>query len=400
MRGRSVSAVRRGTKRRRIAVMLGVATQALGVAACGGDAAQRADVVREDSFGVRVITNTAPDTTLAWRFDTVGVLTDSLGEPWLFTSVPPRWVLTDRAGRTYVLERDQVIRRFGRDGRYERSIGRRGGAPGEMLYPVQLLQQGDSVGVLDADRAAIVRWGPDLGAIADQPLRGALHNASRVVFRFGGAWVQRHVVDSLGAREELVVDTVANVAVYTQRESAGGMLQACGTRIAFEGGRLFASGLYWHAASPQMVVSSGADYEIDYYEGPRLFARVRRSLPSRAPTRDDLRRLYPDGLQLRRGGGPPCVIDGETLERDVGFADTMPAVWGVARFREGTLWVRRSMPSERPSTLDVFGTDGAYLGTVSGLNLPVGQLPNDELLVPIDDEASGGIQIARIRVTR
>lgn len=370
------------------------------VAACGRDAAQRADVIREDSLGVRVITNTGSDTALAWRFDTIGVLTDSLGEPWLFTSVPPRWVLTDRAGRTYVLERDQVIRRFGRDGRYERSIGRRGGAPGEMLYPVQLLQQGDSVGVLDADRAAIVRWGPDLEAIADQPLRGALHNASRVAFRFGGAWVQRRVVDSLGVREELVVDTVANVALYTEAEIAGGLLQACGTRIALEGGRLFASALHWHATAPQMVVSSGADYEIDYYEGPRLFARVRRSIAPRAPTRDDLKRLYPDGLQLRRGGGPPCVIDGATLERDIGFADTMPAVHGLARFREGTLWVRRSLPSERPSILDVFGTDGAYLGTVRGLNLPVGQLPNDELLVPIDDEASGGIQIARIRVTR
>ncbi|HRN52314.1 MAG TPA: hypothetical protein PK788_02400 [Gemmatimonadaceae bacterium] len=386
----------------RVRLPLALATGAMLAAsvACGRDVAQRPDVIRSDSAGVRLITNTAPDTALAWRFDTIGVLTDSLGEPWLFTAVPPRWVITDRAGRTYVLERDQVIRRFGRDGRYERSIGRRGGAPGEMLYPVQLLQQGDSVGVLDDDRAAIVRWGPDLGAIADLPLRGALHDASRVAFRFGGAWVQRRVVDSLGAREELVVDTVANVAVYALPEGRGAMVQACGTRIAFEGGRLFASGLHWHAAAPQMVVSSGADYEIDYYEGPRLFARVKRSLPSRAPTRDDLRRLYPDGLQLRRGGGPPCVIDGETLERDVGFADTMPAVHGVARFREGTLWVRRSMPSERPSVLDVFGTDGTYLGSVRGLNLPVGQLPNDELLVPIDDESSGGIQIARIRVTR
>lgn len=386
--------------RLRLSLALTAGTLLAAVAACGREAAQRPGVIRSDSAGVRLITNTAPDTALAWRFDTIGVLTDSLGEPWLFTAVPPRWVLTDRAGRTYVLERDQVIRRFGRDGRYERSIGRRGGAPGEMLYPVQLLQQGDSVGVLDADRAAIVRWGPDLDAIDDLPLRGALHNASRVAFRFGGAWVQRRVVDSLGVREELVVDTVANVALYTQAESAAGMLQACGRRIAFEGGRLFAPGLHWHAAAPQMVVSSGADYEIDYYEGPRLFARVTRRLPSRAPTRADLRRLYPDGLQLRIGGGPPCVIDGETLERDVGFADTMPEVHGVARFREGTLWVRRSMPSERPSVLDVFGTDGAYLGTVRGLNLPVGQLPNGELLVPLDDEDSGGLVIARMRVTR
>ena len=155
---------------RTLAAALGAAI--LGGAACGGEAPQQANVIRTDSAGVRIVMSTGPDTALAWRFDTIGVLTDSLGEPWLFTGVTPQQVITDRAGRTYVLEREPAIRRFGRDGRYERSIGRRGGAPGEMGLPFYLVQQGDSVAVLDVGRSALVRWGPDLEPIADIPLRG------------------------------------------------------------------------------------------------------------------------------------------------------------------------------------------------------------------------------------
>ena len=55
---------------------------------------------------------------------------------------------------------------------------------------------------------------------------------------------------------------------------------------------------------------------------------------------------------------------------------------------------------QKPQRIDVFGSDGAYAGTLTGYYLPVGRLPNGELLVPMDDEESGGIVIARMRVTR
>lgn len=387
-------------QRVRFAVLC-VATLAI-ASACNRGGGEREGVVRSDSAGVRIITNTAPDRELGWTFDTIGVLLDSLGEPWVFTRVSPAWVLTDRAGRTYVVDEEPAVRRFGRDGRYERSFGRRGGGPGEMMSPLQIVQQGDTVGVLDLSRNAIVRWGVDLRPIADLPIRGALEGVSRVAFRFGGVWVQRYINDSAGRREVLIADTVSGTPLLVKDHSASpaGALQACGIRIAIEGGKLFSPELLWHASAPQMVASAGADYEVDFYQGARLFARVRRDLPLRKPTSADLRRQYPQGLRLPLRAGAPCVVENEVLERDIGLADTMPMIFGLARFREGTLWVRRSLHVERPSVLDVFGTDGTYLGTVKGLNLPVGQLPNDELLVPIDDEASGGIHIARVRVKR
>ena len=67
---------------------------------------------------------------------------------------------------------------------------------------------------------------------------------------------------------------------------------------------------------------------------------------------------------------------------------------------DATMWVRRSVTSEETPVLDVFGSDGAYVGTVRGYHLPVGLLPNGELLVPIEDEESGGLVIARMGVRR
>ena len=78
----------------------------------------------------------------------------------------------------------------------------------------------------------------------------------------------------------------------------------------------------------------------------------------------------------------------------------MPAVHGLTLLSDGTMWVQRSVRNERPVVLDVFGSDGAYVGTLRGYHLPVGLLPNGELLVPIDDEESGGLVIARMGVRK
>ena len=50
--------------------------------------------------------------------------------------------------------------------------------------------------------------------------------------------------------------------------------------------------------------------------------------------------------------------------------------------------------------LDVFGSDGAYVGTVRGMQLPVGRQPQGELLVPREDPESGGTVLLRMRVKR
>jgi hypothetical protein len=366
------------------------------LSACGAPTPQSDRVLRSDSAGVRIVTSTGPDTTLPWRIEPIDVLKDSLGEPWLFTLVSPQMVITDRAGRTYVLEREPAIRRFGRDGVYERSIGRKGGAPGEMLFPTSLVQQGDSLVVHDGSRNAMVRWGSDLEPIGDIQLRDAFQGAQRVAFRSGGAWVQRYSFDSTSRRTELIADTTTAEALFAVANTGQPKtIEACGGMIAFAMPTFFAPELHWANSGARMLANRGPGYDLRLYEGPRLIASVRRDLPSRAASAADLDAMFPEGLKYAS-----CTIETTDLIRAVGLAEQMPFVHGLALLSDGTMWVQRSVRQAKPPVLDVFASDGAYAGTVTGFYLPVGLLPNGELLVPRDDEESGGLVITRMRVVK
>lgn len=369
--------------------------------ACARDRPDDPGVTRADSAGIRLISSSGPDRPLAWRLQEIDVLRDSVGEPWLFTAVQPSRVLTDRAGRTYVLEREPAIRRFGRDGRYERSIGRAGGAPGEMRGPTALLQQGDTLAVLDLGRSAVVRWDPEFHPLNDLPLRGGLEGVTKLAFRTGGVWVQRSRFDGKTATEELFADTLADAPLhrFDGDESQGRILRVCGDRLAFRQPVYFSPAMQWTNAGPRILVNLGPDYELKLYEGPRLIASIRRSIAMRAPTVDDVRRLYPEGLRFQFPG-TECTVPLAELTQGATFAPLLPAVNGLALLSDATMWVRRSLAPERPVTLDVFGSDGAYAGTLSGHHLPVGLLPNGEYLIPRDDEDSGGVVIARVRILK
>lgn len=386
---------------RRMRRLIGLGLLSLTLAACGAEAPVSTDVVRADSAGVKLITSLRADTALAWKFDTVGTLTDSLGEPWLFTGVSPQMVLTDRAGRTYVLEREPAIRRFGRTGQYERSVGRKGGGPGEMGFPFSLVQQGDTLGVVDMERAALVRWGPDFEPISDLPLRDGLARTQRIAFRVGGFWLERYSFDSTGTTVELRADTTGGeslMSLFQPTPTNRRMLEACGGRMSLMQPRFFEPTLQWDNDGARVLAYTGPTYELRLYEGSRLLAIVRRDLPPTAPTMDDVRRLYPEGMKVQ-AGAMNCEISLENLTEGAEMAATMPFANGVALTKDGTMWVQRSLGNE-PPVLDVFGSDGAYAGTVRGFGLPLGLLPNGELLVPQEDEESGGFVITRVRVTR
>jgi hypothetical protein len=380
------------------ALLLGVM---LLVTACNRGAEVASDVIRADSAGVKVITSTRADTALSWRFDSIGVFVDSLGEPWLFTGLHPSLVLTDRAGRTYVLEREPAIRRFGRNGAYERSAGRKGGGPGEMEFPGALIQQGDSLAVLDRVRSALVRFGPDLEPIDDIPLRDAFARTQRVAFRSGGLWQERYDFDTSGTTVRLRADTTSDeslMSLFSPTPVNRRMLEGCGGRLQYQQPVFFEPEMHWDNEGARILAYTGPNYELRLYEGPRLIAVLRRNLTPTAPTMDDVHRLYPTGLQVR-AGGMTCEIPLEKLVEGAQMAATMPFANGVVLLSDGTMWVQRSLRNE-PPVLDVFGSDGAYAGTVRGFGLPLGRLPNGELLVPRDEEQSGGVIIIRMRVSR
>ena len=72
-------------------------------------------------------------------------------------------IRTDSVGRVYVMDRSgNRIIVFDVDGRYLRSLGRKGGGPGELGFPLAFAVAADgTVSVFDALKHKLVRFAPD-----------------------------------------------------------------------------------------------------------------------------------------------------------------------------------------------------------------------------------------------
>jgi 6-bladed beta-propeller len=370
--------------------------------ACNRTPPEKPGVVRSDSAGVKLIASSAPDTTLSWTFEKIDVLRDSLGEPWLFSRMLFRWsVLTDRAGRTYVITRDPSIVRFGRDGKFERTVGRAGSGPGEYRFPIAIGSMSDTLYVVDAAKQGLARFAPDLSPTTDKRLEGALERAEALAFRQGGVWFRRTEFTDSGTIISVFADTLGAPPLQRVVVPSGPPVQF--NCIGIPAGQpLFAPQISLAAATARILVNAQPGYELWLYEGPRPIASVRRTLPARAPTVDDVRALYPNGGMRMSFGGtrPDCVVPVEEIVAKQPMAAQYPFVFDVALLSDGTMWALRTPHNVSPAVVDVFGTDGVYVGTVRGLGLPLGLHPNGELLFQQEDTASGGVVIQRTKVTR
>ena len=369
--------------------------------ACAGDADLAAGITRADSAGVKIITSGARDTVLPWTFDEIDVLRDSLGEPYLFTGVSRQRVLTDRAGRTYVLTRDPSIVRFGRDGREERSFGRKGGGPGEFEFPTAIGAKSDTIWVRDNVRGVLVRFLPDLSPTTDQRLDGALDGTVGLYYRTGGLWTKRHDSSDSAVVIALFADTLGSPPLQRVRLRPKPVRFTCmGMPFSTP---LFAPELPVAVAGARLLVPGPSGYELWLYEGPRAVGSVRRPLAPRAPTADDVRALYPNGMEWKFSFGDrmtTCVTPIDEVIAQQGLAESYPFAFDVALLSDGTMWVLRTPTAAAASVVDVFGPDGVYAGTMTGRGLPLARMPNGELLFAREDAESGGTVIQRVQVAR
>ena len=382
------------------AVVTAIVGVLLVVTACVSPPSEPADVVRTDSSGVRIVSSGAEDRELPWRFDSVDVLRDTAGDPFIFTSIERHRVLIDRAGRTYVLTNDPSFVRFGLDGNFDRTIGRKGMGPGEFQFPIAIASQGDTLVVKDGVRRVLVRYSSRLDPVADRRLEGAFARVGIIEFRAGGFWFSQQFLDEREQGIELRADTVGGPALHRITSPPGKPVKfACiGMPYAQP---IFSPTILWAAQGPRIIVNEQPDYVLWLYEGSRALASVRRPLTSRAPTEDDVRALFPRGYEIRFGGErADCVVPFAELIAREGLAPALPLVTDVQLLFDGTIWAQRTPSSAAEAVLDVFGSDGAYVGTTRALKMPVGRYPNGDLLVPREDMDSGGVLLMRVRIRR
>lgn len=386
--------------RHRSAAVTAFAVAVAIAAACAAPPPEPAVVVRSDSAGVRIVSSGAEDRELSWRFDSVDVLRDTAGDPFIFTSIQRHRVLIDRAGRTYVLTQDPSFVRFGLDGRFDRTIGRKGMGPGEFQFPIAIASQGDTLVVKDGAKRALVRYSSSLDPVADRRLEGAFARVGIIEFRAGGFWFSQQFLDEREQGIELRADTVGGPPLHRIALPPGKPVKFTCIGMPYAQ-PIFSPTILWTAQGPRIIVNEQPSYALWLYEGARPVASVRRPLAVRAPTADDVRALYPGGYEIRFGGErPDCIVPFAELIAQQGLAPLLPLVTDVQLLFDGTIWAQRTPTSAPVAVLDVFGSDGAYVGTTRALKMPVGRYPNGDLLVPREDAESGGVLLMRVKIRR
>ncbi len=348
------------------------------LAACGGDARAAGPVVR-DSAGVRIVENGAP----AWKD----------GEEWRLAAEPaldigmvdgpPQYQFGAVAGvvrlgdGTVVVGDDQSkdLRFFDRAGRHLRTVGRKGGGPGEFEMVGSLVAVGDSLLVGDWSNRRVTVFAPDGSVVRLVPLDAAGSSTFTFpvgYFRGGGVLLRTGIMFTSASKAGLSRDSVTFL-----RLDPGGLPAQVGR---FPGGESFTekqgsgsitvtSRAFGRAEQVAVVpdgffYGSSDSYEIGRYDtAGRLRRLVRRAQPVRPVTPADVERYK----EVRRRD-----IDAsyrQAQERSFAampFPETMPAHGDIQADRAGNLWVSDYMVTpDDPARWTVFDPEGRMLGAVT-----------------------------------
>lgn len=333
-------------------------------AACGEPGGE-ASAARRDSAGIEIVQNGARDRPLSWSASAVASLGGAAEGPASFYEVSPGQVAAGRSGELYVV--DQAAARvavFDSLGAHLRTLGRKGGGPGELEHPWSVsIGPGDTVWVHDFAKRGFVRFAPegdpaDLVRLGDFPYFGGKVEVTDlgVILPESGMTDRTEELVALGATDTL---SLASVALPEAREIR---FESCPMR--FRGlPPLFHPSLTWAARGSRVLVNSQAAYVLDIWERGERVASVRRELPLRPVTEAMAVAEVGDGMRVRVEGGE-FTCDAREAATQRGWAEAMPAVGSLALAPDGRAWVRRDAVRGEPAAIDVLAPDGEYLGTL------------------------------------
>lgn len=346
----------------------------------------------------------ASDIPLPWTLSEIRRLGGADSGPASFTEASPWSVATDRHGRIYVLDRtNSQVSVFDSSGNVVRTMGGKGGGPGEFQFPGSLVVTPEGeVNVFDFGKQALVKFAPD-GSVAPQfslqPYgfpSGQLEitgDTLIMVLPSGGGENDKFRVQNLRILSPRDSQTIARDSVPTP----GMVMFSC---VGLNIPPPFASDLAWGVGSGIVAVSRRVPYIIDYFRDGDLVTSIRREIPRVTATTEHVRKLYPEGMTVRFGGGGKCTVDPEDIIEKLGPGGDVPFIRAITFGPDGTTWVERYTFKMDERMLDLFAPDGRYLGTLKGHSLPMGFIGEDIVLFPIEDVETGANLVGLYRINR
>jgi len=369
--------------------------------ACGPEPGVPDPVQRSDSAGVEIVVSAGEDRILPWRLEPVWRAGGADDEGLALPTLAAHEVSGGPDGHVFVL--DGAGRRvlvFSPGGELVDTLGREGGGPGELESPMALSVGGDGVvAVYDFGRGGLMRWSAE----------GEVLEAVRIddLFWGPGMAVTDHgvVFATFEGRTEAATrlgllswspDAARTLARFTSAPLRPADFPTCGQQGTLVA-PLFSPELVWDATGGRVAVTTGTAYVIDLYEEGNRVRSVRRDVPPRPVTREMALRHVGDGVHF---GAVDCTIPPAEAVRGYGYGEVLPGVEAVSLSPEGEVWALRGRVADEPGRTDVFGSDGAYLGTLPpGSPFPAAFLPEGRI-VAVETDSLDVPVVAVYRVIR
>jgi len=362
------------------------------LAACGGDEVRWAGTIT-DSAGVTIVSNTEVG---IWQPGEEWTLEEELrigaleGAPeYQFGLVGS--IAVDSKGSIYVLDSQaQHIQVYSPDGVYERTVGTRGGGPGELQAGMALLMgPGDTLLVPDGQNLRFSRYTPDGSSAGSTKM--VLEEGRPMGFRATASGTIAEQIRPLMLPNQPAIENPEDAIVLLANDGTVTdtlMTFPSGESIGAGTATLFAPEPVWDLTDElQLVFGVNDNYRIGLYTGGRP-ERIFTKPFDRQPVGDADKEAVRSELRRRM---TQYGASAELIERNLSrfhFADYFPAFNVVVAGSVGTIWVQRILPISQldegalasfASTedigapgWDVFDAQGRYLGVV---DMPQGFTP-------------------------
>ncbi len=375
-------------------------TLLLALAGCGGETTHTTSARISDSAGVRIVENTGQDSLLGWSFRRRVVLGGEENGVASFTRLFPGQVTPSATGGLAVLDNEHNrLVFFDSTGAWSRTLGRRGGGPGEFVLPFQVtIDPAGTTWVMDAGKSAFVRFDPGGNPLPE--IRTTLPGPQAVRALAGDTMILLDRVDNRRTLEQyyrLAVATEGDTTLLAESpviQARDASFASC--HVAYAAAPVFASFPIWAAAAGRVASVMTPEYVADIYRDGHLALSIRRNITPKAATLDLARRELGDG-QTMQIGQQSCTIPPEEIAQQTGMAPEVPVLKGAMAFApDGTLWIQRHTFPDEARRVDLFRPDGAYLGTVENAPAPLAFLPSGDIIT-IEKDSLGVQRVAVYR---